>query len=293
MNINEAVAYFIRFLETSGRSPATIRTYSFQLSKFVQFFGENQGVASLNHDAIIRFLKAGQKKHLSDATLNTVKASLASFFGYLLESDHIQKVPFKKLRYDKIVRKMPRVLTQGEQRAVLAAADRGPGLLLLFRVYIDWGLRLSEALKLDIGDVEGVDVVRIIGKGKRIRKLPLTSGIREALSRWIPIREKRLAAIRRKRGKRVDIKSLFLTKWGTRPKPRTAQAAIKDLLKSVGLIDVRAHNLRHTLGKRLADARVHIRTIQDILGHADSSTVEIYTPTTRTDISDALNLIKN
>jgi site-specific recombinase XerD len=292
LNIKEAVTQFIRFLETSGRSQATIRTYSFQLSKFVQFFGENQDVASLSHDAIIRFLKAGQKKRFSDATLNTVKASLASLFGYLLESDHIQKVPFKKLRYDKIVRKMPRVLNPGEQGAVLAAADHGPGLLLLLRVYIDWGLRLSEALKLDIGDVEGADVVRIIGKGKRVRKLPLTPGIREALSRWIPIREKRLAAIRRKRGTRVDNKSLFLTKWGTRPKPRTAQAAIKSLLKSVGLTDVRVHNLRHTLGKRLADAGVHIRTIQDILGHADSSTVEIYTPTTRSDISDALNLIK-
>jgi|GEM_PF-508101 len=288
MNLKEGIVQFTKYLETSGRSPSTVRSYLWQLGRFPLFLKNNPDVGIITQDQIIDFLKNGQRQRLSDATLNVTKAALAGLFGYLVEAGHINKMPFKRLRYDKIVRKLPRVLDPGEQSAVVAAADRAPDLALLLRVYLDWGLRLSEALKLDVNDFQDCNVVRIIGKRKRVRKLPLTPGIRTALERWLPVREARLGSLRRHRGKKVDLRSLFLTKWGTRPRPRTAQSYLKDLFKRVGLPEVRVHNLRHTLGKRLADAGVHIRTIQDILGHADASTVEIYTPTTRIDISTAL-----
>jgi len=225
--------------------------------------------------------------------MNVAKAALSGLFDYLVEAGHLEKRPFKKMSYDKIVRRAPRVLDTGERRAVLAAALT-PFQRFLFRIYLDLGLRLSEAMNLNVADFADTDVVRVIGKGKKVRKLAIPLPLREAFLTWVPERDKRVAKNRKRTGRtKVDPRALFVTEWGTRMNSRTAQRHVKEVLKSIGLPDVRVHNLRHTLGKRLANAGVHPRTIQDILGHANPSTTEIYTPTTRTDISEALSKVSS
>ncbi len=291
MNLKDAIDRHTSALETSGRSKGTIRTYRWHFDLLLKFFGLGRSVQEILHDDIVTFLKNLQKKRSSESTLNVAKAALSGFFDYLVEAGHLEKKPFKKMSYDKIVRRAPRVLDSGERRAVLAAALT-PLHRFLFRIYLDLGLRLSEAVGLNVADFADTDVVRVIGKGKKVRKLAIPPPLREAFLSWLPEREKRLAKSRKRIGRsKMDRRALFVTEWGTRMNSRTAQRQVKEVLKSIGLSDVRVHNLRHTLGKRLANAGVHPRTIQDILGHTNPSTTEIYTPTTRADITDALSKV--
>ena len=293
LNLKDAIERHTSTLETSGRSKGTLRTYRWHFELLRKFFSPERDVQDITHDDVVSYLKHLQRKRMSESTLNVAKAALAGLFEYLVEAGHLEKKPFKKMSYDKIVRRSPRVLDSGERRAVLAAALT-PLHRFLFRVYLDLGLRLSEAMNLNVADFADTDVVRVIGKGKKIRKLAIPPPLREAFLGWLPEREKRLAKSRRRTGRtKVDQRALFITEWGTRMNSRTAQRQVKEVLKSIGLPDVRVHNLRHTLGKRLAIEGVHPRTIQDILGHANLSTTEIYTPTTRTDIRDALNSLGN
>lgn len=289
MNLKSAIERHTLALETSGRSKGTLRTYRWHYKNLVSFFGADQAVEEIHHDDVVAYLKHVQKRYPSESTLNVAKASISGFFDYLVEADHLEKRPFKKLTYDRVVRRPPRVLDAGERRAALAAAVT-PLHKFLFRIYMDLGLRLSEAVHLNFADFADTDVVRVIGKRKKVRKLAIPPPVQEAFAAWAQEREKRLAKIRGRKGRtKVDQRALFVTEWGTRMNARTAQRHIKEILKSIGLPDVRVHNLRHTLGRRLAENGVHPRTIQDILGHEDLKTVEIYTPTTRADISEALN----
>jgi site-specific recombinase XerD len=125
--------------------------------------------------------------------------------------------------------------------------------------------------------------------------LDITKELRQAINEWLPVRERRLVALRhRKPGQRprktlVEKEALFVSQNGWRLSPRGAQYIVGQCLESACLPRLTVHKLRHGFGKHLKDLGIDLRTIQEILGHEDPRTTQIYTQVTREDVKAALN----
>jgi len=141
--------------------------------------------------------------------------------------------------------------------------------------------------------VEGQSVLRVVGKRKRVQHLDITPDLRKALETWLPERDEILAKLaRRAPGRRrrtvIERQSLFITRQGRRLSPRGAQGLFQQCFEAAGLVRLTVHKLRHAFGKQLMNLGTDLRTIQEILGHADVRTTQIYTQVTREDVRRAL-----
>jgi site-specific recombinase XerD len=295
MNIQETTDRFLTALASSGKSPLTARSYRWDLNRLTTYLAHNPlDIKDLKYDHLAEFLKDYARRGHSPATVNRMKSSLTALFGYLYESGHISKIPFRKLGHEKIVRRSPRLLAEHEREDLSREASKRKDLWLLLCLYLGKGLRLSEALRLNVSDVEGHTVLRVVGKGKRVRLLDITADLKAAIEAWLPTRDRILSSLSRRstgrtrRRTTIDREALFITRHGRRFSPRGAQALFQQCFEAAGLERLTVHKLRHAFGKHLMNQGTDLRTIQEILGHADVRTTQIYTQVTREDVRRAL-----
>lgn len=291
----EAIQKFLTALESSGKSPLTFRSYRWDLRRFAAFLEHNPLAAKdITYDHLTAFLKEYAQRGHSPASVNRMKSSITTLFGYLYESGHISKIPFRKLGHEKIVRRSPRLIAERERQDLAREASKRKDLWLLLCLYLGKGLRLSEALRLNVSDVEGHNVLRVVGKGKRVRLLDITADLKAAIDAWLPSRDRILSSLfrrsagRARRRTTIDREALFITRHGRRFSPRGAQALFQQCFEASGLERLTVHKLRHAFGKHLMNQGTDLRTIQEILGHADVRTTQIYTQVTREDVRRAL-----
>ena len=311
MLLADAVSQFLTFLKTSGKSSLTVRHYRWDLRHFVNHFSETRPIMDLDLDQVIGFLDHYKKSPLpkrskqpkllerSEATVNRMKACVNSFFQYLVASDHLdsspfEKLPHRRLKHDKIVAGRPQELKPSERIALYNAATTRKDLWLLLRLYLGKGLRLSEAVRLNVKDVIGRETLRVVGKNKRIRYLDVTPDLRDAIEQWLAARRLVLNRFleqvpgRQLRKTPVEKEALFISGNGWQLSPRGAEFLFRDCFKRADLEWLTVHMLRHAFGKHLMKIGTDLRTIQEILGHADIRTTQIYTDVTRRDVQEAL-----
>ena len=131
------------------------------------------------------------------------------------------------------------------------------------------GLRLAELVGLDVGDIDGSGLVRVTGKGRKTREVPLGRKAREALARWLPERE-RLAG--------AGEPALFVGRRGRRLGPRSVQERLRRRALAAGVPGrPHPHMLRHAFASHLLESSGDLRAVQELLGHADIGTTQIYT----------------
>lgn len=284
-----------------GRSPHTVRAYLGDLRDFLAYCdraaGEGAGVSTVHAAAApprapetalgdillsdlrawLGVLAAGGAARSSIARRS---AALRTFFGWAVRAGHVDTDPSLRLVAPKRHRTLPPVLAKDDAAGLLhvaaVAADDDDPLHLRNRAVLELlyatGVRVGELTGLDVDDVDvEVDVVRVIGKGDKERRVPFGRPAREALMSWLGEGRPRLVTGR-------SGASLFLGKRGGRLDPRQVRTLVHDMLTHVpDAPDLGPHGLRHSAATHLLEGGADLRMVQELLGHASLATTQIYT----------------
>ena len=229
---------------------------------------------------------ADERNNMS-STRQRKSSSLKSFFQYLTVHEKLlSEDPTEQLTPPKAKKALPHFLSLEQSIELLHAVD-GPEAerdRCILTLFLNCGMRLSELVAINIRDViQNNSTLRIIGKGNKERIVYLNQACMDAIQSYL--------AVRPKDGVK-DRDALFLSSRKTRISPKTVQFLVKKYLNKIGLSGpgYSVHKLRHTaatLMYRYGD--VDIRVLQDILGHANLGTTEIYTHTSSSQMEEAIN----
>lgn len=257
-------------------SPHTRAAYLRDLYEFRAFLDKNGGsdrAALLKIDAFLlrRYLAELHKRNQRTSIARKLSA-LRTFFRYLVREGHLPGNPAEGLSTPKLSRYLPKTLSVDEAVALMERGY-GSGLLdlrdrAIVELFYGSGLRVSELTALNVGSLDLREkLVRVVGKGRKERILPIGRNAHEALVAYLDAR--------RAPG---DDAPLFLNARGGRLTPRSVQRNLKTrLLKARIVKDISPHALRHSFATHLLDGGADLRAIQELLGHASLSTTQKYT----------------
>ena len=241
-----------------GFSKATVKSYVLYNKKFLEFI-EKKPNEIIEQDVKL-YLAERLDDGLSTKSLALIKAALAFYYNEILGNKFEIKTP-------KIKKSTPVVLTKQEV-SMLFSHIKNPQYLLMLKMYYACGLRLSECITLKVKDIDTLENVVWVrdGKGGKDRMSILSKNLSLSLKNHIE-----------SSGKKKD-SFLFVNRYGNPFNPRTIQKVIEKAKHDSGIHkDVHIHTLRHSFATHLLEAGTDIRHIQELLGHSDLSTTQIYT----------------
>jgi len=292
---------FVEFLEKERNdSPHTVKAYGRDLADFVAFCGRYYGGAwswaGVDRLAIRAWLGAQQQRGLAKRSAARALSALRTFYRFLNATRGLEVNPAKAARTPKLERKLPDYLDRAEidllfeeaERRAAAGGFREGRDLAMLELFYSTGIRLGELAGLNEQDVDVVsDQLKVRGKGKKERIVPVGKHAGRALRRYYRLRDAVLAETRQER------RALFVSRRGKRLTPRAVQLVIKRLLSALarsGTVEgagvgargdrgLHVHSLRHSFATHLLDAGADLRAVQELLGHASLSTTQVYTHT--------------
>lgn len=281
------VKLFLRHLANAGKAAGTLRHYRDILTHFLGYFdGAEPG--TITTDMLNEFFHDERRRRVA-ATVNVAKAAVRSFYKYLLATEKITKDPSRLIESEKVVNKSPGTFSAAQREKLLQtiAEAKGspprPGPMrdwMMVTLAYNTGLRVAELVGVNIEDVEDRRTLEVIGKGQKLRVLPLNAAARRALAEYLPWR----AAL-----EIADRKSLFVNRFGLRISTRAVEKILKSWLKKAGISgDFSPHSLRHSFATDLVHGGANIRVVQEALGHASLETTRRYTRVTDQDMRDAV-----
>jgi len=257
-------------------SPHTRTAYLRDIKEFYAFL-ERQGIASGEQvptidSFLLRRYLAELHKGNQRSSIARKLSSLRAFFRFLVREGLLAGNPAEGLSTPKLNRYLPKTLSvdeaaalleRGYDQSLLAVRDRA-----ILELFYSSGLRVSELTGLDVGSVNLRDkLVRVLGKGRKERILPIGRKAHQALLAYLE-----------RRGTPADSEPLFLNARGGRLTPRSVQRNLKTRLVKSGVVkDISPHALRHSFATHLLDGGADLRAIQELLGHASLSTTQKYT----------------
>jgi integrase/recombinase XerC len=286
------VAEFLTYLtKERNDSPHTVKAYGRDLAAFIAFADEYYGGAAWSWGGVDRlalrgFMGALHRRGLGKRSAARALSAVRSFYRYLGGAYGLDANPARGIRLPKLEKRLPALLDRSQVDALFgfaeaAAASGAPkavrDLALLETLYAT-GIRLAELAGLNLADVDLVsDQVKVRGKGKKERIVPLGSFAVRALRRYYRERD-RLAAGRS--ANKVDARAVFLSSRGKRLAPRTIQTIVRWYFAAVDRgTRLKTHSLRHSFATHLLDAGADLRAVQELLGHSSLSTTQVYTHT--------------
>lgn len=212
---------------------------------------------------------------LSGRSLARRLSAVRSLFKYLIKHNYIDSNPVAEVPAPKDERGLPETLQIEDIQRLFAL--EGDDILLLrdraiFELIYSSGLRLSEVVQLDVNSIEiAAGQVRVTGKGSKTRILPVGSHAIKAVQQWQKRRSEMISAA-------SEEQALFISRRGTRLSPRSIQQRLKTLALKTGIPhNVYPHLLRHSFASHLLESSGNLRAVQELLGHADISTTQVYT----------------
>lgn len=288
----DAIAAFLRNL-ADGRqlSPNTISAYRRDLDDFRDFLQDRNSEADVEWHTIDRlvlraWLGSLSRQGLSRRTIARKLSAVRSFFRFLHREDVLDVNPARSVRSPKIEKTLPTWLSRAEiervfEHAELRAAEGGFAALrnlAIIETFYSTGMRLSELQGLNIEDLDLIgDQVKVRGKGRKERIIPLGSAAVRALRRYEP-RRAEVAA----NGPPTHRNAVFLSERGRRISTRALQYIVHDFLEAVSQQSgLSPHALRHSFATHLLDAGADLMAVKELLGHASLSTTRIYTHTSK------------
>ncbi len=286
------VAEFLVYLEKERNDSAhTVRAYARDLGAFEEFCDAYYGgagkwsLAGVDRLAVRSFMGELQRRGYSKRTVARAVSALRSFYRFLGNRRGLEVNPARSVRLPKLERRLPAVLDRKEAEELFAFAER-EAASGRFEAVRNWailevlyaaGLRLSELADLNVSDVDPIgEQLRVRGKGKKERLLPLGSHAGRALRRYAELRD----GLLEKLGPgRVDPRALFLSIRGRRLSRRSIQLGVRRYLRAVAGSGFSTHSLRHSFATHLLDGGADLRAVQELLGHSSLSTTQVYTHT--------------
>lgn len=271
----ERVEQYLRRLADERRLSAnTVAAYRRDLLGFVRALGERPP----DVHAVRAHLAERHRRGASPASLQRMLSALRGFFAEEVRAGRLAANPALGVRGPKRQRALPATLDVDQIESLLTAAaedcrDSDPLAvrdLAMLELFYSSGLRLSELTGLDVdGFEDGMRQVRVIGKGRRERVVPVGRHAREALQRWMAVR----GGVAR-----PSERALFVSARGRRIHPRTVQRRLAERARRAGLpARLHPHRLRHSFASHLLQSSGDLRAVQELLGHASISTTQIYT----------------
>jgi integrase/recombinase XerD len=266
-----------------GLAENTISAYHNDLTQYLQFV-EGMGItrwADTNQDSLAEFLKSLKEKGLSSSSAARKLAALKTFYHYLLQTHVISENPTVSMERPKTGRYLPKVLSQVEVETLLNQATLAPRERAILELLYSGGLRVSELTKVNISDVnlhEGH--LRMVGKEGKERIIPLSETAIRAIEVY-------LKQVRPTQKSRPQERALFLNYAGRRLSRQCIWKIVKEAARTANIqLDITPHTLRHSFAIHLLEKGVDIRSVQELLGHADISTTQIYAHVSKRRLKD-------
>jgi integrase/recombinase XerC len=279
----EPIDAFIDSLGQRRYSPLTVKHYRRDLSAFLSYCqGPLSNQASgqrleqwhqFTQHHVRAFIAQQHRSGLGGRSLQRLLSALRSLFRFMLDQGLIRNNPAADVKAPKAGRKLPvlldvdqiQQLLAGNDADVLAVRDRA-----LMELVYSSGLRLAEVASLDVADIDVADkTVRVTGKGNKTRVVPVGRHALQALHAW---RQRRLELAN------ADEAALFVSRQGLRLSHRSIQSRLAYWAGRQGLSNhVHPHMLRHSFASHLLESSGDLRAVQELLGHADIATTQIYT----------------
>jgi len=268
-----AIEDFLSHLRVErGLSPHTLDAYRRDLADLAGWAAKQgePAVERLDATQIRAYVAAAHRRGLAPKSLQRHLSASRSFYGWLLKHGRIAANPAAGIRAPKAPRKLPQVLDADEAVRLVELPAEGPlGLRdrALLELFYSSGLRLSELCSLRWCDLDlQSGLVTVTGKGRRQRSVPVGSHARNALDQW-----------RRAQASANDA-PVFPGRGGAPITPRAVQIRVKQLALRQGMYkDVHPHMLRHSFASHILESSGDLRGVQELLGHADIATTQIYT----------------
>ncbi len=264
------VAHFIDHLEKEKRySPNTLKAYKFELKRFCQH-GQTL-IQDISIQEIKNYVGVLRSRNLSTKSIHRALSAIRSFFEYEKQNGLIENNPASLIQVPKAQRNLPTVLDTDQAAKLFEFNPQKPieyrDKAILELLY-GCGIRLSELVMLDIEDVNlQAGFARVLGKGNKERQCPIGRLATKAVNEWLQVHPSI-----------TKTGPLFTGRGGARISPRTVQARLKTIAsRQLGDDSLHPHLLRHSFATHLLESSSDLRAVQELLGHSDISTTQIYT----------------
>ncbi|SOB57864.1 Tyrosine recombinase XerC [Pseudodesulfovibrio profundus] len=276
----DMVQGFLAYLAVEkGYSEATIRSYGTDLEQFEEFLGRSKRSLDkplrIDRDHVRGYLAAMHGRRLTKSTMGRKLSSLRAYFKYLKKHRVISKDPTAGVRNPKLEKRKAQVLNVDQAVSMMETYiepdPEGLRDIALAELLYGSGLRISEAIDLDLNDVDS-DVIRVVGKGSKERIVPLSDSSIDRIRRYIEQRHALLQGNYAEQALFIGVRS------GKRLNRRAANRIVAKLARLAGLPkDVHPHMLRHSFATHMLEAGADLRSVQELLGHENISTTQGYT----------------
>ncbi len=268
-------AYLGHLRDQRRLSPRTLDSYRRDLNDFLAWASPSEwlGWHRVDQAQLRAYSAARHRQGLSAKSLQRRLSSLRSLFRFLLRERQLDHNPAEGVRAPKVRRKLPATLDADQLQHLLDLPGEDPLSrrdAAMMELFYSSGLRLAELAALDLNDLDRDDrIVEVIGKGGKTRRVPVGRLALRAITRWLASRSG-LAA--------PEQQALFVGRSGRRLSHRAVQQRLALRARQQGLPQrLHPHLLRHSFASHLLESSGDLRAVQELLGHADISTTQIYT----------------
>ncbi|OUN82884.1 site-specific tyrosine recombinase XerD [Flavonifractor sp. An112] len=285
----EYLSGYERFLtEEKKASPNTLSSYLRDVRQYLDWLGE-EGISPTQavHADVEAYTRSMTARGKSAATVTRSQASLKSFYSWMMEIGQIGENPARGLSQTKVERKLPHILTSREVELFLEQPDpsdaKGCRDKAMLELLYATGIRVSELIGLNLDNINlSAGFIRCANRGKE-RIIPLYQAAVRALQNY-------LDRVRPQMVEHPDEKALFVNMSGERMSRQGFWKIIKHYQEKAGIQkDITPHTLRHSFAAHLLENGADLHSIQEMLGHADISSTQIYTQVVSQKLKDVYN----
>lgn len=266
------VQYLTHLTHERRLSPLTGKSYRRDIAVLLQLAGDTP-LADLHGQHIRRHISQLHGQGLSSRSLARMLSAWRGYYAWLIDSHGYTQNPCLDIRAPKAAKHLPDALSPEQAARLMTINDESPLSIrdhAMLELFYSSGLRLAELVAVDLPDFDlGAGEIRVTGKGRKTRVLPLGSRAIEAIKCWLPVRAS-LA--------RVEDTALFVGRNGGRLSHRSVQVRMKQVGIQLGIeANIHPHVLRHSFASHLLQSSGDLRAVQEMLGHASISSTQIYT----------------
>lgn len=282
---------YLHYLKVErGLSENTIASYGIDLKLFLEYLRENEipSFKQVNKEVIVNYMQAEKNNNKANSSILRSVSSLRKFFQYLAQEKIIEKDPMLLIDTPKKKQHLPQVLTKEEVEKLLHSPNTGQVLGLRDRAMLELmyatGLRISEIINLKLEDLHlTMGTLQTLGKGHKERIVPVGDEAIKWVNRYLE--EARPKLLKQKRSN-----YLFLNFHGNNLTRQGVWKNLKAEVKKAGIQkNITPHTLRHSFATHILENGADLRIVQELLGHADISTTQIYTHLSNKQLADIYN----
>jgi integrase/recombinase XerD len=278
--MQELIQEFINYVSVErGLAKNTLLAYSRDLKAYVEYLktGNIKQPDAVTREQVTNFMYALKKRGLSTTSICRALAAVKMFHRFLVRENFAKEDPTNLVETPKVWKRVPEVLSQKEMEAIINAAQgKKPQMIrdyAILELFYASGMRVSELVELKVSGINlDAGYIRCIGKGSKERLIPIGKKSRQALAVYC-----------QKVRPKYEVRSggaeqLFLSRLGKRITRQSIWKLIKDYARKAGIKkNIKPHTLRHTFATHLLEHGADLRSVQEMLGHSDISTTQIYT----------------